>query len=64
MRGFDWKGFKKMNLWSQDKGQQNCVNEFVKSICNTNVSPIPSQELYEVAEASIKVAELLKNNAN
>ena len=26
LRGFGWKGFKKMNLWSQDKGQKECVD--------------------------------------
>ena len=26
LRGFGWKGFNKMNLWSQDKGQENCVD--------------------------------------
>ena len=62
MRGFGWKGFKKMNLLSQDKGQFQCVRAFVDAIEKGKEVPIRFDEIYEVAEYSIKIAEFLKNN--
>ena len=58
--GYGWPGFSKMNLWSQDKGQVACVKAFVDGIRNrdglTRVSPIPLDQILEVAEVSIKLA--------
>ena len=34
LKGFDWKGFKKLNLWKQDKGQAACSAAFIDSIKN------------------------------
>ena len=62
MRGFGWKGFNKMNLLSQDKGQFQCVKAFVDAIEKGTEGPIDFDEIYEVAEYSIKIAEFLKNN--
>ena len=44
LKGFGWPGFKKMNLWRQDKGQKACVKAFVESISKDNESPIPVEE--------------------
>ncbi|MDB9985973.1 bi-domain-containing oxidoreductase [Pelagibacterales bacterium] len=60
LRGFGWKGFNKMNLWSQDKGQENCVNAFMESIRNGRESPIPQDEIFEVARVSVDIAEMLR----
>ena len=30
--GFNWPGFKKMNLWNQDKGQNSCSKAFVDAM--------------------------------
>ena len=49
-----------MNLWSQDKGQQNCVNEFMKSI-QSSKNPIPHDEIFEVARVSIDIAKSLSD---
>lgn len=60
LRGFGWKGFTKMNLWSQDKGQEGCVDSFMKSIRQGGESPIPVDEIFEVARASVDIAEQLR----
>lgn len=62
LKGFGWKGFKKMNLWKQDKGQIACVTAFVQGI-QTGQPAIPVNEIFEVARVSIKVAELLRNQS-
>jgi len=53
--GFDWPGFKKMNLWQQDKGQKACVKAFIDAISKGNISPIPVEEIFEVSRISIKL---------
>ena len=60
LRGFGWKGFNKMNLWSQDKGQANCVNAFMESVREGGGNPIPQVEIFEVARVSIDLAEILR----
>ena len=62
LKGFGWKGFKKMNLWKQDKGQKACADAFLESI-KTGVPAIPSEEIFEVARVSIEVAQLLREQA-
>ena len=54
--GFNWPGFKKMNLWHQDKGQNSCSKAFVDAILNANESPIPIDEIMEVSKISINLA--------
>tara|TARA_B110001450_G_scaffold205384_1_gene195271 strand:- start:63 stop:2174 length:2112 start_codon:yes stop_codon:yes gene_type:complete len=60
LRGFGWKGFNKMNLWSQDKGQTNCVNAFMESVREGGENPIPQVEIFEVARVSVHLAEILR----
>jgi predicted dehydrogenase len=54
--GYGWPGFKKMNLWQQDKGQKACAKAFIDAISNGNASPIPIEEIFEVSKISIKLA--------
>jgi len=61
LKGFNWPGFKKQNLWRQDKGQTNCVAAFLKSVENGGSAPISAAELFEVAEVTIEVAETLRS---
>lgn len=49
-----------MNLWSQDKGQNNCVKEFLSSIQESSESPIPQDEIFEIARVSVEIAEILR----
>lgn len=56
LKGYGWKGFKTMNLWQQDKGQVACVRKFLSSVTRGETSPIPVDEIFEVAEITIKIA--------
>ena len=58
--GFGWRGFNKLNLWSQDKGQKNCVHSFMESLKEGGESPIPQDEIFEVARVSVDIAEMLR----
>ncbi len=61
LRGYGWKGFNKMNLWSQDKGQDNCVDAFMKCIREGRTDLIiPLDEIFEVARVSVDIAEMLR----
>jgi len=60
LRGFGWPGFKKMNLWNQDKGQNDCAKAFVDAIMQGSPSPIAFDELIEVARVTIELAEDLR----
>ncbi|MEO8008504.1 MAG: Gfo/Idh/MocA family oxidoreductase, partial [Betaproteobacteria bacterium] len=57
LQGFGWPAFRKMNLWRQDKGQRNCAKEFVNAVERGDTSPIPFDELIEVARVTILIAE-------
>lgn len=54
LTGYGWTGFRKMNLWRQDKGHEACAASFVKAIQTGGPFPIPLDELFEVAELSIR----------
>lgn len=60
LKAYGWPGFKKMNLWKQDKGQTPCAAAFIDSIENGKESPIPPRELFEVAKVTIQIAEELR----
>ena len=59
LRGYGWRGFKKMRLWKQDKGQEACAKAFLKSI-ESGIAAIPPAEIFEVARVSIEAAHLLR----
>ena len=61
LTGYDWNGFKKNKLMSQDKGQNNCSAAFVESITLGKQPPIPYEEIMEVARISIDIAESLRS---
>ncbi|MDA9985689.1 bi-domain-containing oxidoreductase [Alphaproteobacteria bacterium] len=56
LTGFGWPNFKRMRSWRQDKGQNSCVNAFVKAVIEDGVSPIPIAELLEVSRTAIEVS--------
>ena len=58
LRGFGWPGFRSMNLWRQDKGQQACARAFMEAVAGSAPAPIPLDQLLEVAGASIQAAEI------
>jgi len=59
LRGFGWPGFKKMNLWQQDKGNRACAAAFVEAIRQGKPSPIPFQELIATTLTTVAVVEAL-----
>ena len=63
LRGFGWPGFRAMNLWRQDKGQRDCARAFVDAVAGRSPSPIPVDEVFEVARASIRAADLAEGRA-
>jgi predicted dehydrogenase/threonine dehydrogenase-like Zn-dependent dehydrogenase len=60
MKGYGFKGFKKMNLWQQDKGQAACVAQFIDAISAGKATPISADELFEVARVTIEIAMQLR----
>jgi predicted dehydrogenase/threonine dehydrogenase-like Zn-dependent dehydrogenase len=60
LKAFGWPGFSKMNLWKQDKGQNACAAAFLNAIKQGVSGPIPVDELFEVAQITIQVAEQLR----
>lgn len=59
LKGFGWPGFSKMTLWRQNKGQGECVKQYLSSIEQGLPSPIPISEIFEIAKISIQSAELM-----
>lgn len=57
LRGYGWSGFSRLNLWRQDKGQDACAAAFVAAVLSGQESPIPLDELLEVARVTIAVAQ-------
>lgn len=56
LRGYGWPGFKKMRLWSQDKGQKACAKSFVEATMGLASSPIDMDELIEVSRICINLS--------
>lgn len=57
LTGYGWPGFRKMNLWQQDKGQKTCVKFFVDAVSTGSQAPIPIDELLEVSRIAINIAQ-------
>ncbi len=60
LTGFGWPGFRSQRLWRQDKGQNACARAFVKAIASGSPSPIPLDELLEVARITIAAGHRLR----
>ncbi len=56
LTGFGWSGFKKMNLWRQDKGQKACARQFMEALSEGGEPPIPLAQVLEVSRISIEIA--------
>jgi len=57
LTGYGWPGFKKMNLWSQDKGHKAEMAAWINSIRYGKPAPIPFQEIIEVTQAILNIVE-------
>jgi len=51
---------KKKNLWVQDKGQNACASAFIRSMNKNLISPIPINEIFEVADVTLNLAQKLR----
>jgi predicted dehydrogenase len=60
LRGFGWPRFSRMNLWRQNKGQQECTAAFVHAVEAGTETPVPFAEAVEVSRVAIQVAESLR----
>ena len=63
LKGFNWPGFKSQNLMRQDKGQAACAAAFINAIRTGGATPIAPEELFEVAQVTIEVADILRAQA-
>jgi predicted dehydrogenase/threonine dehydrogenase-like Zn-dependent dehydrogenase len=54
---YGWSRVRARRLWRQDKGQRACVEAFVGALTSRAPSPIPFEEILEVARISIDVAD-------
>ena len=62
LKGYGWSGFKVFKTWRQNKGQTQCVEAFLSGI-RENKPAIPFDELIEVANVSLDVAEVLRKQS-
>lgn len=60
LKGWGWKGFSKLNLWQQDKGQSACATAFIAAVRDGGPAPISLDEIVESARLSIEIAEALR----
>jgi predicted dehydrogenase len=60
LRGWGWRGFSKMHLWRQDKGQAACAGAFVDAVKQGRPAPIPLNEILEVSRVSIELQNALR----
>jgi predicted dehydrogenase/threonine dehydrogenase-like Zn-dependent dehydrogenase len=59
MTGYGWPGFSKLNRMRQDKGQAACAAAFLSGL-KTGTPAIPVEQIFEVARATIEVADILR----
>jgi predicted dehydrogenase/threonine dehydrogenase-like Zn-dependent dehydrogenase len=57
LKGYGWKGFRKMKLFRQDKGHRAEVAEFIHRISEGSEELIPWPELEEVTRATFAAVE-------
>ena len=60
LTGYGWPGFRRMRGWTQDKGQDACAAAFLDAVTSGRPSPIPPEQIFEVARASIEAARLVR----
>lgn len=60
LTGYGWPGFKRLNLWRQDKGNAACMAAFVAAVAAGGAAPIPFAELVEVTRATFDAVEAMR----
>jgi predicted dehydrogenase/threonine dehydrogenase-like Zn-dependent dehydrogenase len=57
LRGWGWPGFKRYNLFRQDKGHQSAISAFLERISAGGPPAIPPEDLWNVTEATFAAEE-------
>ncbi len=57
LKGYGFKGFRKMKLWRQDKGHRNEIKAFIDAVRDGKPSPIPFEEIVEVTKITLELSE-------
>lgn len=57
--GYGWKNFSKLKTAYQDKGHEQCVKAFLDALQTEEPSPIPFEEIIDVSNIAIDIAESL-----
>lgn len=60
LKGFGWPGFRKMNLWRQDKGQKACAAAFADAVRAGGEAPIAAEEIFEVSRVTLEADRLVR----
>lgn len=58
--GYGWPKFRKMATWRLDKGQRGCALAFVSAVRDGGQAPIPIEQIFEVAAATIDASDMLR----
>jgi len=61
LRGWGWKGFRRLGLWRQDKGQAACAAAFVNAVKQGLPAPIPRVEIFEVSRVAIELQQMAQS---
>ena len=56
LTGWGWRGFSRVKCWKQDKGHTACVKAFLDAVRTGAPSPIPFDEIVEVARITMQAA--------
>jgi predicted dehydrogenase len=62
LSGYGWKGFRRMNLWRQDKGHFAEIQTFIDHIASGGEPLIPFEQLYNVTLATFAAVESAKTS--
>jgi predicted dehydrogenase len=57
LTGYGWPQFRRMKLFRQDKGQQECAARFLTAVKDQGTAPIPYAEIMEVSRVTVALAE-------
>lgn len=60
LRGYGWKGFRKLNLRRQDKGNTQSVVAFLDTIRRSGSLPIPFDEIVEATRISLEITQQVR----
>ena len=57
LTGYGFANFKKQNLWSQDKGRDAELDDFIGAVTNGGPALMPAAEIWNVTEATFAAVE-------